>query len=322
MSAAAVHPHSEQSALKAVGLSVIAAFFFSLTFVMNRMIGASGGHWSWAVVLRYLFMLVFLGGTLAVRGGFGKLIHEVRRHPAAWITWSVIGFGVFGSLITWASARGPAWLVAGVFQSTVILGPLQAPLIYKDERRHIAPRVIFIGLLIFAGVLAMQFSRATALNISDTLISLAAVLVAAAVWPLGNRKVMTHLEECGAKITVTERVFGMTLLSMLLYLPLGLYTLLTVGPPNSKEVLLGGSIALSSGVIATGIFYRAMESVRHSRVGLAAVEAMQACGLLFSIFLGASFLGEAWPTGLGAIGAAMVILGIVLFSLLSAQKRK
>jgi drug/metabolite transporter (DMT)-like permease len=320
---AVAQPHASEAAitLRAVLMSVVAAFFFSLTFVLNRVMAVGGGHWGWAVVLRYVFMLVFLGGYLVIRRDFGGLFPEMRRHAGAWITWSVVGFGVFATAITWASTSGPAWLVAGVFQSTVILGPLLAPFIYKDARRRIAPRVVVLGVLMFSGVLAMQLSRGRQVAFSSIIASLGAVLLAATVWPLGNRKVMVHLEECRTHVTVPQRVFGMTLLSMLLFIPLGVYTWITVGPPTGREALLGGSVALSSGVIATSIFYKALEAVRRNRVGLAAVEAMQSCALLFSIVMGVVFIGESWPMGVAAIGAGVVMLGVILFSLLSARSQ-
>ena len=45
------------SSLAAVGLALCAALFFTLTYVLNRSLVAGGGHWAWAVILRYLITL-------------------------------------------------------------------------------------------------------------------------------------------------------------------------------------------------------------------------------------------------------------------------
>jgi hypothetical protein len=72
---------------------------------------------------------------------------------------------LFGIPRTWAASSGLAWLVAGSFQTTVLAGPLLAPLIYRDERRQLAWRTLAIG----------------------------AVMRAAFAYPLGNRKLLLRL---------------------------------------------------------------------------------------------------------------------------------
>jgi hypothetical protein len=78
-------------------------------------------------------------------------------------------------------------------------------------------------------------------------------------------------------------------------------------------------VALSSGVIATVLFFRATDMVRSEPTSLAAVEAMQAAELLFATVIGASFLGEAWPKGFSAAGALMIVVGIALFGWVSGR---
>ena len=45
---------------KAFSLGLLAAFFFSFTFILNSQMNISGGSWVWSASLRYLFMLPIL----------------------------------------------------------------------------------------------------------------------------------------------------------------------------------------------------------------------------------------------------------------------
>ena len=45
---------------KAFSLGLLAAFFFSFTFILNSQMNISGGSWIWSASLRYLFMFPIL----------------------------------------------------------------------------------------------------------------------------------------------------------------------------------------------------------------------------------------------------------------------
>ncbi|WP_266158809.1 DMT family transporter [Dyella silvatica] len=307
------------NALAAVGLALCAALFFTLTYVLNRSLVAGGGHWAWAGILRYLFTLPMLALVLPFQGGLGQLPKELRRYPRTWWLWSSVGFVLFGIPLTWAASSGPSWLIAGSFQITVLAGPLLAPLIYRDERRRLAWRSLAIGLLIVLGVSAMQWGHAKGqLSLADGL-AMGAVLLSAFAYPLGNRMLLLHLEHGETQLNTVQRVFGMTLCSWPLWLLFAVMAWFTVGPPGLREMLLAGGVALSSGVIATVMFFRATDMVQREPGALAAVEAMQAAELLFATVLGALFLHEAWPHGYAALGALAIMLGIALFGLISGR---
>jgi drug/metabolite transporter (DMT)-like permease len=307
------------NAFAAVGLALCAALFFTMTHVLNRSLVAGGGHWAWAVILRYLITLPLLALALPWQGGLGALPKELRLYPRTWLLWSTVGFVLFGLPLTWAANSGPSWLVAGSFQTTVLAGPLLAPFIYRDERRHLAWRSVAIGLLIVVGVFALQWGHAQGgLTASDWL-AIAAVVFSAFAYPLGNRMILLHLERSGTRIGATQRVFGMTLCSWPLWLVLAAITWFVVGPPGWREILLAGGVALSSGVIATVLFFRATDMVGTEPTALAAVEAMQAAELLFATVIGATLLGEAWPHGFSAFGAVMIVVGIALFGWVSGR---
>jgi len=307
-------------ALKAVAIALLSALFFTLTYVLNRAVVSGGGHWQWAVVLRYLITLPFLALALPLKGGLGKLPQELRAYPRQWLGWSSVGFVLFGVPLTWAASSGPSWLVAGSFQVTVLAGPLLAPFIYRDARARWHVAALSIGLLIVAGVMLLQVGNARGGLDASAWLAVGAVVLAAFAYPLGNRMILLHLERTGTRLGALQRVFGMTLASWPLWWLLATATWVTVGPPSSREILLAGGVALSSGVIATVLFFHATEMVGRQATALAAVEAMQAAELLFATVIGVVFLHEALPGPLAAIGALAIVVGIALFCRVSGRE--
>jgi drug/metabolite transporter (DMT)-like permease len=168
-------------------------------------------------------------------------------------------------------------------------------------------------------VVALQWGHAHGqLHISDWL-AIGAVVLSAFAYPLGNRMLLLHLEHDEAHLSAVQRVFGMTLCSWPLWLLFAVIAWFTIGPPSWREALLAGGVALSSGTIATVLFFRATDMVRREPTALAAVEAMQAAELLFATLLGVLFLGEAWPQGYSAFGALAIVIGIALFGWVSGR---
>ncbi|MDR6935105.1 multidrug resistance efflux transporter family protein [Luteibacter sp. 3190] len=308
------------NALKAVGIALLSALFFTFTYVFNRAVVSGGGHWQWAVILRYLITLPLLAAVLPFQGGLGDLPGELRKHPLPWMRWSAVGFFLFGIPLTWAASSGPSWLIAGSFQMTVLAGPLMAPFIYRDTRARWHGGALAIGLLIVVGVALLQYGHANGALDTQAWLAVAAVVFAAFAYPLGNRKILLHLERTGTRLGAVQRVFGMTLASWPLWIVFAAVTWVQVGPPTAREVLLAGGVALSSGVIATVLFFHATERVGRQPTALAAVEAMQAAELLFAAVIGAAFLGEATPGALAGLGALAIIVGIVLFAWASSRE--
>jgi drug/metabolite transporter (DMT)-like permease len=308
------------NALKAVAIALLSALFFTLTYVLNRAVVSGGGRWEWAVILRYLITLPLLAVVLPFQGGLGALPSEMRAHPRQWFVWSSVGFVLFGLPLTWAASSGPSWLVAGSFQMTVLAGPLMAPFIYRDARARWHGGALAIGALIVVGVMLLQFGHAHGALDTGAWLAVGAVVVAAFAYPLGNRKILLHLERSGTRLGAVQRVFGMTLASWPLWWVLAIATWITVGAPTLREALLAGGVALSSGVVATVLFFHATERVGRQPTALAAVEAMQAAELLFATAIGAAFLHEALPGALAGVGAIAIIVGIALFAWVSSRE--
>lgn len=315
-----IDPHNDaHRALLAVGLALASALFFTMTYVLNRASASAGGHWAWMACLRYFITLPLLLPLMPMQGGMAPVLRAIAAHPWAWLRCSAIGFVLFYCMLSFAASSGPAWLVAGSFQFTVIAGMLCAPLLYRDARRRIPPAALGIAAAILVGVLLMQFGHGGGALDRSGWIALACVLAAAVAFPLGNRLLLLHLERSGEDLNATQRVFGMTLASQPLWLLVAAFAWNASGAPSLPQVWLAAGVALSAGVIATILFFQATGMVRNSPVALGAAEGMQAAELLFAALLGALFLQEAWPQGRALAGAVVVTLGIIAFARLVAR---
>ncbi len=307
---------TRRTAMLAVLIALASALFFTTTYVLNRAMASDGGHWAWSASLRYLLTLPMLALVMPWQGGFAPVWRALRAHPWVWLAWSGIGFTLFCVLLTWAAAYAPAWLVAGTFQLTVIAGMLLAPLLYRDARARLPRAALALGGVIVAGVATMQVGHFNGHLDRDAWLALLAVAASAFLYPLGNRAILLHLEKTGEDLNATQRVFGMTLASQPFWWLVALYAGVEAGAPSGSQVLLAGGVALFAGTIATILFFQATGMVRNDPAALGAVEAMQAAELLFSTLLGVAFLGEAAPAGQAAVGALLVIVGIVGLGLL------
>lgn len=306
-------------ALWAVLIALAAALFFTCTYVLNRAAANDGGHWAWTAALRYLLTLPMLLLVMPLLGGVRPVGRAIRAHPGPWLLWSGIGFVLFYVCLSYAASSGPSWLIAATFQLTVIAGMLCAPLLYRDARAKVPWPALLIGAVIVAGVLLLQFGHGGGTLDRAGWIALICVAVSAVAYPLGNRGLLLHLEQAGIELNATQRVFGMTLASQPLWWALAVYAGVEAGVPPMGQVGLAAGVALSAGVIATVLFFQATGMVRNDPTALAAAEAMQAAEILFATVIGALWLGEAWPQGRALVGACVVMLGIVAFSVVAAR---
>jgi drug/metabolite transporter (DMT)-like permease len=300
--------------MRAILFGILGAFFFSFTFILNRSMNLSGGSWVWSASLRYLFMVPLLIGIVMMRGNLKPLLLEMRRHPWVWIIWSTVGFGLFYALITFASKFGASWLLASTWQITIICGSLLVPLF----KQKIPVKGLLMSLIILLGIALMQMEQASQVSVRDMLLCVLPVLVAAFAYPLGNRKMM---EVVGGRLDTFQRVLGMTLASLPFWLLMSLYGAFTAGAPSGGQVLQTLLVALSSGVIATVLFFYATDLAKHSVTQLAAVEATQAGEVVFTILGEMLVLGGVFPSGWSLIGMVLVVVGMVLHSLVSQNRQ-
>ena len=142
------------------------------------------------------------------------------------------------------------------------------------------------------------------------------ILVAAFSYPLGNRKMM---EVCPPEVDTVQRVFGMTLCSMPFWLAVACAAFARAGAPSGGQLVQSGVVALFSGVIATVLFFRATDLVRNDPRQLALIEATQCGEVIFTLLGGILVLGDSVPGPAGMAGLALILLGMVLNSLVTAK---
>ncbi|MCL6456374.1 MAG: multidrug resistance efflux transporter family protein [Gorillibacterium sp.] len=314
--------------MKSIGLGIAAAFFFAVTFVLNRSLSLTGASWMWSASLRYLFMIPLLMLIVAQKAGLGPLFTEMRSQKAKWLLWSVVGFGLFYAPLTFASEFGPGWLVAGTWQITIVSGTLLVPFFYETVMAANGPRRIrrrmpltglAFSLVILAGIAVMQIQHAQDLEVGNVLVGILPIVLASFAYPLGNRKMM---ELCGGRLDAFQRVLGMTLASLPFWLLLSVYALYTKGLPSGGQVGQSIIIAISSGVVATGLFFKATDRVKDDMAKLAAVEATQSVEVVFAVIGEVTLLGLSFPSLLSWIGLLLVIGGMVLHSLVGHGVRR
>lgn len=311
---------------KALIYGVAASFFFSFTFVLNQQMNISGGNWMWSSSLRYIFMFPILTIIMIAKNQLFDVINHIKEKPIKWVTWSTIGFGLFYGPISFAAAYGPSWLVAGTFQITIIAGALMSPLFFKiietqtgtyKVRNKIPRRAILISTIILTGVFLMQYEEARDITVIETILGIVPVIVAAFSYPLGNRKM---IEVCENKLNAVQRVFGMTLCSLPLWIVLAICGMVSYGPPNKAQLAYSFLAAISSGIIATILFFKATNIVSHDMQKLAVVESTQSCEVVFTLLGGVLIFHGKIPTFIGSIGIMLVVIGIILNGLIGTKK--
>lgn len=250
----------------------------------------------------------------------------MRKQPGAWLLWSFIGFGMFYAPLCFAAAYEPGWLISGTWQITIISGTLLVPFFYdrietssgiKKVRKRIPVMGLMMSMIILVGIGLMQAEQVNHLGWKDIMLGVIPVVIASFAYPLGNRKMM---EICEGRVDAYQRVLGMTLASLPLWIVLSIIGLYTVGVPSIGQTSQSILVALCSGVIATVLFFQATDLVRGSTSKLAAVEATQSLEVLFALMGEVVLLSALLPSLLSWFGMGLVVIGMVLHSYVSNRK--
>jgi drug/metabolite transporter (DMT)-like permease len=296
---------------KAFFLGLAASFFFAFTFVLNRAMQVSGGHWIWSASLRFFFMLPMLFVLLIPNRRYIAALRAIASAPLSWTLWSTVGFGFFYSCLCFASSYGPSWIVASTWQVTIIAGVLLTPLVGGGAtgRGRIPKRQLFVAAVVFLGVLLAQARAGSKSLDAADLLRLFFIVVAAISYPLGNRMMMRVAPN---GLGTVERVFGMTLCSMPFWVALSLSALAAGITPSPYQLFQTFNVALFSGIAATILFFKATEIVKRNARRLAVVESTQAGEVVFALIGGVLLSGDAMPTPLAFLGITIVIAGILL----------
>jgi drug/metabolite transporter (DMT)-like permease len=298
----------------AIALGIASSLFFSITFIVNRLMSLEGGSWVWSASLRFYWMLPFFIIIVVARGNFAQLLRELRNAPVQWLLWSTTGFGIFYAFLTYAATSGPAWLVASTWQITIIAGMLVSPLINCPHTNKQTPGLaayLFSGMILL-GIVIMQVNHAKVVPPDTLLLGVLPVIVAAFAYPLGNRKLM-HLAK--GRLDVYQRILGMLICSMPFWLLLSGYELLIRrNAPDDTQYIQTFIVGICSGLIATVMFFSATDKVRGNEESLAAVEATQSTEVVFALAGEVWLLGNPLPDVYAMSGVALVVVGMVLHS--------
>ncbi|WP_078429068.1 multidrug resistance efflux transporter family protein [Alkalihalobacterium alkalinitrilicum] len=309
--------------MKGILIGILAAFFFSFTFIFNRSMELTGGSWLWSASLRFLFMIPFFLLIVFFRNNLKELFLEMKQNLGAWVLWSFVGFVLFYAPITFAAAYGPSWLTAGTWQFTIISGLLLTPLFstmvqtdngLRKVRNTIPKKALIISSIIFIGILFIQSTQFQHSNLHVFLLGFLPVIISTFAYPLGNRKMM---ELCDGRLDTFQRILGMTIASTPFWILMAGYGLVTVGPPSVIQVQQTLLVAICSGVIATSLFFYATELTRHSPEKLGAVEATQSTQIVFVMLGDVLWLASPLPNSIALVGVFIIMLGILSHSLLS-----
>lgn len=311
--------------MKPILLGVAAAFFFAFTFVLNAVMEVGGGHWAWSASLRFFWMVPLLLGLVLYQRKGTLLWQEMKRRPFAWMLWSFVGFFLFYAPLTFAAVYAPGWLIAGTWQLTIVAGILLAPFFFttiqtatgiQKIRKKIPWRSFGFSLIIVFGVVLMQVEQAKSIAFDQLMLGVFPLLIAAFAYPLGNRKMM---ELTDGRLDAFSRVLGMTLASLPFWIMLAIYGYSAAGIPSTSQTLQTLIVAVSSGVIATVLFFQATDLVRQDMQRLASVEATQSMEVIFALVGEMILLGTAFPSLLSWIGLLTVMLGMIVHAILAAQ---
>ncbi len=291
---------------KALCYGILSAFFFSLTFILNRSMHLDGGYWLWSAILRYAYMIPILLILLLKQGKLPQAMQEIQNRPSFWVLWSTVGFGLFYAPLTFASAYGESWLIAATWQITIVAGVLLTPFFGQKIPR----RTLAISCMIVLGVFVMQIKNMH-FDKSTFFLTVIPIVIAAFAYPLGNRKTMQH---SGKHIDAMQRVFIMSVCSLPFWLICAAYALFQDKLPSAEQHFFSFLVALSSGVIATYLFFAATDMIKNNTKQLAIIEATQSGEVIFTFIGGIILLNDTTPTQTDLYGMSLILLGMILHS--------
>lgn len=299
--------------MRPILIGLLAALFFSFTFIFNRSMELGGGSWVWSASIRFFFMLPMLFILVGWKRNIVPVFKHIKKHTTKWIIWSTVGFGFFYAPLTFASIYAPGWLVAATFQLNIVAGSLLVPFINK-KNRSIPVQSVVISLIIIVGVFLMQIEHANNVPVTGVVLTILPLIISAIAYPLGNRKMMQLVD---GELNTIQRILGMTIASMPFWIILSIYGAFSYGVPTGSQVTQTFVVAVFSGIVATILFFYATELVRENNNKLAGGEATSSVQVIYTLIGEIIFLSALIPTVTSFIGMAFVIFGIVLHSIAS-----
>lgn len=305
--------------MRAIIYGLLASCFFSTAFIFNRAMELEGGSWMWSASLRFFWMTPILLLIVALRGNLKSCFQHLCKNFKAYLLWSTVGFGLFYAPLTFASIYSPGWLVAGSWQITIIAGSLLIPFLGTGGSKALKTlpwAELKWSSVIILGVILILLDQISSISWMLALAGFIPVVIAAFMYPLGNRKMM---QICQGEIETPERVLNMTLASLPFWSAIALWGGLDYGLPSNTQVSYSFLIALFSGVIATLLFFSATNLVHSNPNQLAIVEATQAGEVLFTLIGEMIILETQLPSSTALLGVFLIVLGMVVHSIVSIK---
>jgi drug/metabolite transporter (DMT)-like permease len=305
-----------------LGLGLVAAALFSITFVLNRLMSLSGGHWVWTAALRYIDMALILTAFILGRHGLSRLLATFRFFFAGapyWLVAGGVGFGLFYAGVCFAAGHAPGWVVAATWQSTI----LATPLVLWGFGQRVPVRGIAFAILIFAGILLINARElSVGIGLGTVLSGVLPVLVAAVAYPFGNQ-LLNRAKHGRDPERILDDPASAVLVMTLGALPVFAILLLVASPPAPTADQMAATlvIAIVAGGFATTLFLYA-RNLSSDPYRIAAVDATQAGEVGFALAGEMVILGAAAPDFPGAFGLLAITAGLIGFTFASGAPAK
>lgn len=304
---------------KIIFFGILAAFFFSSTFAINRWLNVDeGGHWFWTACLRYVYVFIYLSLISITFNGLESYKQTVKCFFLYWYFWIFaggIGFGMFYLLLCYAASYSAGWVLATTWQLTIIMTPIVIFILGNKVSIH---GIIFL-IAMFVGILFVNYEEFSSIFLINSK-SIVPIALAAFCYPLGNTLCKYACEGRFHKIPIDKFYISKNVFSQIILMTLGaspilfLVGLFVIPPlPTNSQLFSTAFIALSTGVIATSLLYKARQLSGNNSFALSAADGTQAAEAPLALFWEWLFFNGTLPSYVGYFGLSLVILGIVLF---------
>ncbi|WP_020405832.1 multidrug resistance efflux transporter family protein [Hahella ganghwensis] len=300
-----------------IGIGLVSAALFSLTFVINYNISFGDGSWVWTAVLRYMFTIFILLVFIFLSKGrqyFKELLGLFRQHMVFWMIAGTFSCGFFYAGIAFSSEYLRGWVVAATFQLTIIFSPFVLMFMgYKFPLRMLP----FSFLVLIGATLVNWTNDIGATNLDFVLLGVLPIVISAIAYPFGNQLANSAKNGGLSYVPVIHSPILNNAFSVVLLLCLGsipfwllLVAIFQPGVPGEGQYLQTFIVALFAGVLATSVFIYA-RNLTSDPVKVVAVDTTQATEVLFALGFELVFVDPRLPTYVQLGGLALVLFGLL-----------
>lgn len=291
-------------------IGLLSSLFFSVTFIINKMISIDGGHWFYSASLRYMYTIFFISILLICSKGFDffkSVLLEYKNNMGFWTLSGTIGFGIFYAMICYAAEFSPAWILVTTWQLT-IFASIFVLAIFGNK---VSKVTIFSTILVLSGITIVNLSHFNISNISAVLYSAIPVFIAAFAYPLGNQLVWQEKKKRDVDVlnNAFAKVFLLTLGSSPLWFILFIF--LDVGVPSISQLQNVAIVSIFSGIIGASLFiYVRNKADSSSKIMI--VDATISAEVIFTLIAEVLFLNASMPNEIGVFGILITIFALIL----------